>query len=109
MSTHTPGPWGWIEKNGNAFLIQANDDEAKEYPGLKCIADDGSAYGEYGRKIEPDSADAKLIAAAPDLLEALEQFVDLGIEEESLEAWPELGKALSSARSAIDKAKGKKQ
>jgi hypothetical protein len=50
-----------------------------------------------------------LIAAAPDLLAALEQFVDLGIEDGSLAAWPELRKALASAVSAIAKATPEKQ
>jgi hypothetical protein len=46
INTHTPGPWRWEDNT----LIGAND----------CFVD------------KDDAADARLISAAPDLLEALE-------------------------------------
>lgn len=42
------------------------------FDGKDPIMDDGSAGGEYSRTIEPDSANAILILAAPDMYEALE-------------------------------------
>lgn len=59
--THTPGPWRW-ENEGYYSGLKG--------PNGEWICDDGSAGGEYGQQIDPDSADGKLIAAAPDLLAA---------------------------------------
>ena len=70
MSEHTKGPWTW---NGG-YLISYIPDKfsAGGYQDFEIIADDGSAHGEYSVVLDPDSADARLIAAAPELLEALE-------------------------------------
>ena len=60
--SHTPGPW---TVPGATF--------AESQPGEM-----GTAYfvlGSDGRPISANAADADLIAAAPDLLEALEAFV----------------------------------
>lgn len=71
MSEHTPGPWKWA---GN---------------GIESDCIDGPAYGQvmdayvtcgqycYGGKVEIDIGedDARLIAAAPELLEASERVV----------------------------------
>lgn len=98
MTAHTKGPWEWAVKDGNAFLVPAWHEDAKSYPETCAIIDDGSAYGEYTATIKPDSPDAKLIAAAPDLLEALEAV---------LETCENCGDdAYLSAIAAIAKAKG---
>lgn len=68
MSGHTKGPWVWKDM-GYFYELVGSDGET--------ICDDGSAGGEYGSVIDPtggsdsDKANARLIAAAPDLLEAL--------------------------------------
>ena len=54
MSAHTPGPWGL---DGN--LIEGPDGER-----VACIT-------AYSRRTPKQKANARLIAAAPDLLEAL--------------------------------------
>ena len=51
-------------------------------------------------------ANARLIAAAPDLLAALEQIVDLNLGCASLEEKREADAIFESARQTIDKAKG---
>lgn len=72
MSAHTPGPWVWLNTSCAAFLIAESDlEDAAHAPSCYAIADDGSAHGEYGQIIDPSSPDAILIAAAPDLLDAL--------------------------------------
>ena len=81
MSKHTPGPWR-VGGRGE-YLNQLNIEP--------CI---GVAYGHDVELI----ANARLIAAAPDLLEALEAL----IEDQRDASLPVLAKA----RAAIAKAKG---
>ena len=57
MTEHTPGPWVVNETRGHAFFIDAPDHNI-------CYV---------GRIAE---ADARLIAAAPDLLEACEKALE---------------------------------
>jgi len=59
---HTPGPWVATHANGNDFIVKAGDIEV--VAGCGC-------YGSPYMRGNPD-ADARLIAAAPDLLEALQ-------------------------------------
>jgi hypothetical protein len=58
----SPGPWVWVSDGYCTQLLDANGE---------VVMDDGSAGGEYAPVIEPDSANAHLIAAAPELLVAL--------------------------------------
>lgn len=75
MSAHTPGPWIWIEHGAAMWLVPIADyQKDPDYPADYAICDDGSAYGEYSQKIDPSSANGRLLAAAPDLLEALIKF-----------------------------------
>jgi len=97
MSKHTPGPWiVYPETNGSE--ICAVDME----PGLPIRAAiakvDTFNYGEW-------IGNARLIAAAPDLLEALEELVDLFGGLVSGE-YPPDGFTTQPARDAIAKAKG---
>jgi hypothetical protein len=57
MSKHTPGPWVW---DFNQETLTGNAGEN--------VMSLGDCYPDGG---EPNEADANLIAAAPDLLEAL--------------------------------------
>jgi len=85
---HTPGPWDWMAVGANAsgghhlYIIDAAN--------RKICA----CWG----KAEEKEANARLLAAAPDLLEALQEIVRptkiLG------------GSALDKARAAIAKAEG---
>ena len=71
MSNHTPGPWEVVE------LVDGYDIRSPESRCRIATASDPKAvWGAIGRE-----EDACLIAAAPELLEALEQvvsFVDAG-------------------------------
>jgi hypothetical protein len=79
MSAHTPGPWTAIETPESSH----HDWRIKATRLFIGVATDNS------------EADARLIAAAPELLEALEYLVSLGG-----------GDCLEPARAAIAKAKG---
>ena len=68
MSKHTPGPWSWVKNRVGYWDLQ--DEHGN------IIADDGSAGGEYSGWLDiggPEcDGNARLIAAAPDLLDALQ-------------------------------------
>lgn len=85
MSGHTPGPW-FARQCGKAWAIDFNEDQEQ-------VVD--YVYEE---------ADAHLIAAAPDLLEACEALSSIEhIEQASIGP---LREALMKARAAIAKARG---
>lgn len=89
---HTPGPWTIIGVDGFASGIWGPDAED--------VVPDGSSMRQ---------ADARLIAAAPDLLEALEDFVAfyeefLGRDSEDLQKT----RQYHGAKAAIAKARGGK-
>jgi len=84
---HTPGPWVATHANGNDFIVKAGDIEV--VAGCGC-------YGSPYMRGNPD-ADARLIAAAPDLLAALHgvlRVADRATDE------------FDAARAAIAKATG---
>lgn len=94
MSTqHTPGPWGNIGGNGRLLdiPIRATDLEKLGVSLVYIITDSP-------HRREVAQANARLIAAAPDLLEALQDllFFDNGKPE------------FDAARAAIAKATGQK-
>jgi len=67
MNKHTPGPWKiaeGIDGHGNITIFSLSD--AEKTPATV-----------YGDTIEQQDANAKLIAAAPDLLEACQKMSDL--------------------------------
>jgi hypothetical protein len=80
--SHTPGPWRW------SCLVNE--------PLNTALLSDGAADLVFESSISPSDSDARLIAAAPELLEALEGLVD------NTEAEANWAKAFS----AIKKAKG---
>jgi len=101
MSNHTPGPWVVVctdENHGHIFIDQDCD---RGRPDLARISPMN------GAGLETNRANARLIAAAPDLLEALVQAV------EQLEAdyvpTPLDGTAalIRKLRAAITKAEGR--
>ena len=90
MSKHTPGPWEidwYICREGNKELWRV-----PRSIGPACT-DHNHWAGNY---ITVDEADARLIAAAPDLLAALERIAD-----ETAATW-----VCDVARAAIAKATG---
>lgn len=98
MSKHTPGPWYW-ESSGR-------DDDLKRLMGsygdhICWFGNDDHHDGCAG--FEPSKEDMDLIAAAPDLLEALEYVLDRVQWDEHCYLGPELELKVSKA---IARAKG---
>lgn len=101
MSKYTAGPWEWFGKNCLAgFELHGSDD-------ILSSGDDGKAHGLHTPLInhhwneETANANMRLIAAAPDPLEALQTLVDNfgGTPSEKVTG-------LMAARAAIKKAIG---
>ena len=65
MSGHTPGPWAWTGKSGSKLpvLEGSNGSEVMDF------GDDETFYPTEGNP--PGEADARLIEAAPEMLEVL--------------------------------------
>lgn len=87
MNKHTPGPWFWDDKVWDydpeqqaPWLINSNDDRILSGQ-ITCL----------------NEADARLIAAAPDLLKALEGTID----------WLDDGNRILSDSCAADVAKAR--
>lgn len=106
MSAHTPGPWVWVEAYESAYLVPVVEyQKDPEFPGSYAIADDGSAGGEYSQKIDPHGADATLIAASPDLLEACEaHMAALASKIRDGKDRPEYAEAIYQAQKKMDAA-----
>ena len=85
---HTPGPWMPHHDKGRLYVETHRDD-------VICMVARGLGTPE-------DQANARLIASAPDLLEALRNLADLYDTDEGCRSLPEY----IAARAAIAKATG---
>lgn len=95
MSAHTPGPWTILNAAHPGI-------EAEEVATSVVVwGDDEDEAGVHGDTPEEAFANALLIAAAPDLLEALEAFVEADDKQQAHS--PETA---DRARAAIAKATG---
>jgi hypothetical protein len=80
---HTSGPWRWVQIGpasipGSYSALYGADTPEDRVNFEDPIIDDGSCYGEDQQDIEfPDSPDALLIAAAPDMLAALKDVANM--------------------------------
>ena len=92
MSEYTPGPWAFFD---------THPDKACYYIQEKNHLDEIAAIYRYERNPCNTLADARLIAAAPELLEALKMMLEMS-------EMGGFGKAYAEdvARAAIAKAKG---
>jgi len=105
----TPGPWEWHKGNDSYWLGQPG---AERLEGV--VIDDGSAYGEYGKVIDPNGHNANLLAAAPELLEQLQwavaelkSWIDNNLE--GTFTYKEALAVLDKPNAAIARALGEKQ
>ncbi len=107
--SHTPGPWvfsedGWVCANAPWYSVDAidlGDDGAVATVAIVSRGDDPTAYDSRVFK-----ANARLIAAAPDLLEALERCEALARAVISGKPQRDADEVLLAAVAAIAKARG---
>jgi len=94
---YTPGPWTWAEDYRGLYGLEPNN-PVLEYYAYEGLWFDGSTPNQ--------EANARLIAAAPDLLEALRDMVAVATADN----WDRMSTGrqivLESARAAIAKAEG---
>lgn len=110
---HTPGPWDVRECHEGRLAIGA----PYQWPeGEKAWASVATTPGEgVGPLSDQRAANAHLIAAAPELKDALIELGDAACgaqhtdpdSEEGIEAWLRVSRALDSAAKAIAKAEGR--
>ncbi|MBI8834272.1 hypothetical protein JEZ99_32340 [Pseudomonas aeruginosa] len=104
--SHTPGPWGIERLHGEINLISCNerDGAAKDMGIVYVLARDvgGMIHGEQFDDRSEVEANARLMAAAPDLLEALQELHDVACRCDSWESFP--SDPLEKALAAIQKA-----
>ena len=117
MSGYTKGPWVLIDGNNIYSALGADSGD-----GIPADSTDGwhiASIGETPTFVDGDEVDlgrnvkqanARLIAAAPDLLEALMNAEKMLSELDYIGEITQLGKDhLASMRAAIDRAKGVQQ
>ena len=114
MNKHTPGPWEicrWDSKTVEARIQSLHEDDEDTEPEFLVVAD------VYGGDLEGSEAEAnaRLIAAAPDLLGALMSILDYAPQMELCMASHYGGESftyvgfrgyIADAKAAIDKATG---
>ena len=100
MSKHTPGPWSQVPQSDGSTLIARRYETGNQMKpmGLRIVG------FTMARKdsLQEDEANARLIAAAPELLEALKDMLDG--HEDACTGYGE--GAADKARAAIAKATG---
>ena len=91
MTQHTPGPWVAWKDHNTPWAIMPHDDSPAYITRHSC----GIATLEEWPGSETE-ANARLIAAAPDLLAALEAICDQGYEDKP-EVWAQAINAIAKA------------
>ena len=103
MSKHTPGPWSVGEVSHKKQRVDIDSLHADQTLGHQTWRGLARAYGCEDMPAEGTAAmlaNARLLAAAPELLEALQSVLDNCLDSEGLCA------AHAKARAAIAKATG---
>jgi hypothetical protein len=100
MSKHTPGPW-----------VMSVGDDPDDHPNWFPVIVSESyevvgTEGFYGGDREMDIANARLAAAAPDLLEVAEELTALVGRILASQDWGAIEEYYDNGRAAIAKAKG---
>jgi hypothetical protein len=99
MSKHTPGPWGLELNERGGFYITVDPMVDMQLPAT--IA----SRGGWGHRAEESHANARLIASAPELLEALQKMADAFLDTSGSHG-PQEQEAMEFARAAIARATG---
>jgi hypothetical protein len=102
---HTKGPWSQVPQTNGSTLIAHEFETGKQMnpKGLRLVCFTMAR----GNSLPENEANARLIAAAPDLLEALQALSDLLPSDEFMRTQgKEPGPGLVMMRAAIAKATG---
>jgi hypothetical protein len=107
MSKHTPAPWVLkirpAEHDDNVTVAEIEQPRSVKYRG--AVTRMQSAEHIYGIGKDELIANARLIAAAPDMLEALKAISEVGIRE--IHDWQAIAERMqATALAAIAKAEG---
>lgn len=94
---HTPGPWGHLTILGSSESSQGFKIIGSDWFGIATVA----PLDEDGRE---GKANARLIAAAPELLEAIQRLIATGLHEREYHEF--MSNPMHYARAAIAKATG---
>ncbi len=106
MSKHTPGPWSTSSVGIGDDLSWPIRRVRHDQRGNRIISWIADAHGTQGMDEAERAANARLIAAAPDLLEALEELYWLATDSERMGVHMH---EYDRAQAAIAKAKGEDQ
>lgn len=80
MSKHTPGPWRLSSESPNIIKRDYTHIGLGDSSGYLIASSMGNDNSGFYATVEEGLANARLIAAAPDLLEALQIMIDFGDE-----------------------------
>jgi hypothetical protein len=109
MTTFTPGPWkiAYSDGSGPEYITASNQSIATLRWGCSCCKDTPDSFDDMS---EEEQANARLIAAAPELLQALESLYEHCAMVHK--HWGEgsnqrqADEAIKAAQAAIKKARG---
>lgn len=104
MSKHTPGPWAANPSNAERYSQYVAPKDLKSWP-YDVVAYIPEAYGDKCTFPGAHMANARLIAAAPDLLHALQAMTDAFLDTEGTHGQHEHA-AMGKAYAAIARATG---
>lgn len=99
---HTPGPWVVETPMPDEYAIVQAGLETYEWQFIATVSVGIPAEGLMPR--QEAKANARLIAAAPDLLAALRDLV--AFTERQTATWPDQPQSLTAARAALTKTEG---
>lgn len=117
MRVHTRGPWHIHVRNSHRLHVDGDEviiaTEGNKPPVaflhpvyLSCDLKGKSEHRAWDRAVQEVKANAALIAAAPELLEALKGVLDLMENWHALEGTPSMTEQFGAGRKAIAKAEG---
>lgn len=92
---HTPGPWNCHQPGFKGIVSGVVRDKQNRFVATTASPN----TGEYNRDETEVDANARLIAAAPELLEALKAIVELNIFNDSIKGFDKAQRAIKKATS----------
>ena len=105
---HSPGPWGILDiATHDTITVWQTRNPIKNFH-IATVLDYASSNKQASEaEFQRCLANARLIAAAPELLEVVEALLDLTSDEKEF-SWDTLQVVTDMAREAIKKARGEK-